>query len=386
MERGSNALRNVGLNVAGIFSGIGGFELAFHTMGAPSILVCESDPAAQRILEAHFPHSVLIPDIRDLKRLPPSVNVVCAGFPCQDLSMAGGKNGIDGARSSIVRRLFDLLSASPVEWVILENVYFMLHLRGGHAMSVIAEALEKLGYRWAYRTIDTLSFLPQRRRRVFIVASLSNDPRRVLFDSESTAVEERAKPITLDRPVGFYWTEGRSGVGLASDSIPPLKGGSGLGIPSPPAILLPDGRLGTPSLRDCEKLQGFFQGWTDPGHSANGRADQRWRLVGNAVSVPVVKWIASRISKTSWPAVPGGTQPLEFNQNWPAAAFNVDGRRFMHRVNERIPGASLGLLDLVQDELKPLSERAIRGFLSRAREGRLSFPEGFLKRIEACLP
>ena len=83
----------------------------------------------------------------------------------------------------------------------------------------------------------------------------------------------------LSVPLGFYWTEGRSGVGITIDGIPPLKVGSSLGIPSALAVLFPDGEVLMPSLRACEQLQGFPAGWTDS--AINGeKNDARWRLVG----------------------------------------------------------------------------------------------------------
>src|SRR5207248_10365418 len=110
---------------------------------------------------------------------------------------------------------------SRVPTVVIENVYFMLQLDSGKAMQWIVQRFEHLGYRWAYRVLDTMGFgLPQRRRRVYFVASLDLDPRGVLFADDQP---QSPPPIVdLSRPVGFYWTEGRSGIGLTVDGIPPL--------------------------------------------------------------------------------------------------------------------------------------------------------------------
>src|SRR5262249_54795518 len=146
--------------------------------------------------------------------------------------------------------------------------------------------------RWAYRVLDTSGFgLPQRRRRVYLVASLTLDPRTVLFADECERTEP--EPPSIEAPLGFYWTEGRSGVGITVNGLPPIKGGSGLGIPSPPAVLFPDGSVLIPSLSACERLQGFPSGWTDCVSREMQRL--RWRLVANAVSIPVAAWVASRI-------------------------------------------------------------------------------------------
>ncbi len=373
--------------VAGLFAGIGGLELGFERSGAKTALLCEIEVTAQRVLSKRFPGVPIVPDIRRLRRLPREVNVVTAGFPCQDLSMAGSKRGIGGNMSSLVEHLFDLLSTTKVEWVVIENVYFMLQLDRGRAIATIADRLENLGYWWAYRVIDTISFLPQRRRRVYIVASLSHDPRGVLFDSEDlNCVPPDSDRFRTDIPLGFYWTEGRSGVGLAVDAVPPLKAGSTIGIPSPPAILLPDGRLGTPSLADCERLQGFPAGWTAAARSDAKGHDGRWRLVGNAVSVPVAVWIAKRLVKLRPLSIEPEVVPIQRGSSWATAGFNVDGVRMGCRVGMHVsPTRAPGLLDVVRDELRPLSARAINGFLSRANEGGLRFPPGFLQRIATCL-
>src|SRR6185503_8664733 len=130
-------------------------------------------------------------------------------------------------------------------------VYFMLQLDSGNGMRWLVEQFEDLNYRWAYRVVDTMGFgLPQRRRRVYFVASKVLDPAAVLFADETEPSEPSAP--SLDRPLGFYWTEGRSGVGITVDGIPPLKGGSGLGIRSTPAVLFSDGEVLTPSIEACE--------------------------------------------------------------------------------------------------------------------------------------
>lgn len=390
MERRVDRVTNgktAGLVVAGIFAGVGGFELGFEKVGAKTALLCEIDHDAQTVLSTRFPDVPVVSDVRSLEVLPAEVNVVTAGFPCQDLSMAGSKSGIDGKLSSVVRHLFRLLSRSKVEWVVVENVYFMLQLDHGRAIRVLAESLEDLGYRWVYRVIDSISFLPQRRRRVFMVASLSHDPRPVLFaDGELAQKTNGPHEFPLNFPLGFYWTEGRSGVGLTLNAIPPLKAGSGIGIPSPPAILRPDGVLGTPSLADCERLQGFPAGWTLPAYPEGKRHDRRWRLVGNAVSVPVASWLARRLAQQKERGeIDVALAPIKRGKAWPAAAFNVDGVRYGCNLNSRVTNRKTrGLSEILKDDLRPLSSRAIKGFLSRAREGGLKFPRGFLDRLEAC--
>ena len=371
------------MSVVGLFAGIGGFEKAFREVGYLPSLLSDNDPAAQAVLRDRFPEVRLVGDVHQLKKLPRDTEIVTAGFPCQNLSMAGDKDGLFGTKSNVVDEMFRLIEGADAPTVVIENVYFMLHLKRGAAMSHLVSKFEKLGYGWAYRVIDTNAFgLPQRRRRVYFVASKTIDPKSVLFADD--AGEAPAATASLKLPLGFYWTEGRSGFGLAVDGIPPLKGGSGLGIPSAPAVLFPDGKVLTPGIRACERLQGFPAGWTSAASAIPKRP--QGRLLGNAVSVPAAKWVASRLKKPGT-LLPGLViEPLLRSASWPSAAFN-DGRK-RHSIS-----ASTRPLEITPPSIgkyrdaswSPLSERALSGFVRRAHEGGLNFPTGFIHRLEAVL-
>src|SRR5215216_3158486 len=224
------------MRVAGLFSGIGGFELAFSQAGFETNLLAEIDPAAFAVLEERFPRVPRCRDVAEIDGLPADTEILAAGFPCQNLSMAGDKSGIEGSKSVVVEKMFDLIRRSRVPTVVIENVYFLLQLDSGNGMRWLADQFEHLGYMWAYRVLDTMGFgLPQRRRRVYLVASREIDPRSILLADETSSPAPLER--TLRRPLGFYWTEGRSGVGLTVDGVPPLKVGPSLGIPSAPAVL-----------------------------------------------------------------------------------------------------------------------------------------------------
>jgi DNA (cytosine-5)-methyltransferase 1 len=371
------------MKVAGLFAGVGGIELGFRQAGHEATVLCEVWEPARAVLQARFPDVELVEDVRTLQSLPGNVDVVCAGFPCQDLSQAGSTVGIEGARSGLVENVFRLLDSRKVPWVVLENVSFMLQLARGRALDVLVTALEDRGYLWAYRVVNSLAFLPQRRERVFLVATTTDvDPADVLLVDEacppnvSTALDTHAH--------GFYWTEGIRGLGWAADAVPTLKNGSTIGIPSPPAILMPDGRVIKPDIRDAERLQGFEAGWTSPA-TAVGRSSSRWSLVGNAVTVPVSSWLGNRL------ASPGRysrvrDRPLPEGSRWPRAA-RYDGviRRRVEigafpRWEERRP-----LHQFLDHGGDLLSARATRGFMQRMERGRLRFVDGFRGRLGAHL-
>jgi DNA (cytosine-5)-methyltransferase 1 len=369
------------LSVAGLFAGVGGIELGFHQAGHRTKMLCEIDPGARRVLEQRFGMKVE-PDVCHLKSLP-KVDVVAAGFPCQDLSQAGRTAGIRGHQSSLVGEVFKRLrrSSTSPRWLLLENVPFMLQLERGKAMRYLVDELEELGFTWAYRVVDARAFgLPQRRKRVILLASRTDDPRAVLFGESE---EPNTPPFSRERLCGFYWTEGSRGLGWAVDAVPTLKGGSTIGIPSPPAIWDPlDRTLTTPDIRDVERLQGFDADWTASALGVDGvRRGHRWKLVGNAVNVPVAKWIGEQLATPSREA-PAGTL-LKRGVAWPYAAWGHRGKVFAVDVSTwpvRQPAPRLK--EFLQFSRVPLSHRAALGFYKRAVVSALKFEAGFLDDVK----
>ena len=369
--------------MAGLFAGVGGLERGLQSAGHESALLCENDPAATAVLRSRFPDIAFHNDVCTLRQLPAETTLLAAGFPCQDLSQAGKTLGIAGARSGLVGEVFRLIERHKTPWVLLENVPFMLQLGRGEAMNVITTTLEALNYRWAYRVVDTRSFgLPQRRRRVYLVASLHDDPRGVLFADEAGPVDAAADSGD-EVAFGFYWTEGTRGLGWAVDAVPTLKGGSSLGIPSSPAILLANGEIVTPNIRDAERLQGFPADWTQPAEEV-AKKGQRWKLVGNAVSVPVAKWIGRRLQEPGR-VLEFDTAPLT-GHTWPSAAWNVGEGRFKVFASEwPVRRKHQSLQSFLRFPTAPLSAKATAGFLRRAEVAPLIFADGFLDAIRAHL-
>jgi len=372
-------------NVLALFAGVGGLELGLGHSGFHPRLFCEIEEGAQAVLRKRFPGVSLVADIKDIKSVPAGVRVITAGFPCQDLSSSGMKVGINGDRSFLVDEVFRLLGTTDkLDWVLLENVKFMLHLNKGSAMTYITSKLRSLGYNWAYRVVNTEGFgLPQRRHRVYIVASKKHDPRGVLL------VDDHAKkPNNYDGddgvPRGFYWTEGRYSTGMSYNGIPPLKAGSTIGIPSPPAILFPSGFAGTPDIRDAERLQGFRGNWTKPAESVS-RPSHRWKLIGNSVSVPVAKWIGGRL-KSPLDYIDKGDEKLQGGEKWPHAAWCMGGEIRKSTASEwPIRKKFKGIDEFLKYPLKPLSVKASNGYLSRAEKGNLAHPPNFIENLKGHL-
>jgi DNA (cytosine-5)-methyltransferase 1 len=375
------------MSVVSLFSGIGGLELGLGEQGFATELMCEIDPAAAAVLGEWFCDVPLHDDVETLKSIP-ECEILTAGFPCQDLSLAGGKAGLDGGRSGLVGEVFRLVvkTTRRPRWLLFENVPYMLLLNRGSGMARLTNELEEAGYRWAYRVVDARSFgLPQRRQRVLLLASRQHDPRDVLFVDEGSAnpTEDRPSKVQIGPAYGFYWTMGKIGAGWAREATPPIKGGSGLGIPSPPAIWLSsDDFFGTPQIEDAERLQGFAAGWTAPVLADKAfRPSARWRLVGNAVCPPMAAWVANRLRN---PGRYDGGRDMEMSgDRWPKAAWGHNGRRYEVRIsewptNQKAPS----LEEFLKAPLKPLSVRATEGFRSRALSSKeISWAPSFLESL-----
>ena len=369
------------MNVVGLFSGIGGLELPFARRDAQTLLLCDVWEPSQVVLAARFPGVPIKGDIAKLSVLPTGTQVVTAGFPCTDLSQAGRTAGIGGDESGLVKHVFRLLRKAEVEWLILENVRNMLVLDGGKAMHYLTSELERLGFKWAYRLVDSrMSGVPHRRHRVLFAASRHHDPRRVLFADDAGDPEEEG--LRQDS-FGFYWTEGLRGLGWVQDGVPPLKGGSKIGIPSPPAIWLPGAPVGravvTPCIEDAEALQGFPRGWTAPAETTS--KSPRWKLIGNAVSVGVSEWLVSRLYEPGSMALE--SRKLNEVTRWPSAAFGHDGEVWEVQASGwPVRKQYQHLTDLLTaGGLSPLSVRATAGFLERAGRSSLAFDPRFLKAL-----
>ena len=171
------------LTVASMFSGIGLIDLGLERAGMETRVLCESDKAARSVLARRFPGVPTFPDVRELTAddlraagCDPDATVLAAGFPCQDLSVAGGRRGMGrgtGTRSALYWHVDRLLGEFAPRWVILENVPGLLSSHRGRDMGAVLGSLADRGYGFAWRVLDAQHFgVPQRRRRVVIVGHL----------------------------------------------------------------------------------------------------------------------------------------------------------------------------------------------------------------------
>lgn len=378
------------LKIAAFFAGIGGIEEGFHREGAETVFFCDKDERSQAVLHHHYPKALFAEDIADVDTIP-QVDIITAGFPCQDLSQAGLKKGIEGTQSGMVQHLFRIVrnmeEKSRPEWIVIENVSYMVSLDSGNAIKYLTQELEGLGYMWGYRVVDARAFgVPQRRLRLLMVATKTNDVRRVLFSQnlQTPPVNDSIGDICEDAYYGFYWTEGKRGLGWTVNGIPTLKIGSKIGIPSPPAIWIPKlDFFGTPDIRDAERLQGFPVDWTLPAMDLpKARVGNRWHLVGNAVCVNMSNWLAQNIISPGY--YDSAIEKEIKRKKWPKAAYGHKGKVYEVAVGTwPVDGGTVPLSDYLNYPLKPLSLKAMEGFYSRAISSELiNYPKRFIESME----
>ena len=193
------------LTAVSLFAGVGGFDLALTRAGVKVVAAVEIDKKCREVLALQFPETKLFDDVKGVTGeqlraagFVPERGIITAGFPCQDLSIAGLRKGLDGSRSGLFWEIIRIIDETHAEQIILENVVGLLSSKQGQDMGIVITALVERGYGVCWRVLDSQNFgVPQRRRRVFIVASLRNHrrPVEILFepDSSSRYLEESGK-------------------------------------------------------------------------------------------------------------------------------------------------------------------------------------------------
>lgn len=176
------------MKVIDLFSGIGGFSLGLERAGHETIAFCEIDPYCQKVLKKHWPKVPIYDDIKTfsnaecLRQLQSQgsqqdkwgwLSDICitAGFPCQDISCAGKRQGIEGERSGLWSELARILGELRPRYAILENVSALLSGDRGRWFSRVIGDLAEIGYDCEWHCIPA-SYLgaPHRRDRIWIVA------------------------------------------------------------------------------------------------------------------------------------------------------------------------------------------------------------------------
>ena len=180
-----------------LFAGIGGFDLAMQRQGVRVVASVEIDKNCNKVLAQHFPNTKQFNDITEVKGsdligagFTPDRGIITGGFPCQDLSVAGKRAGLAGARSGLFWEAARIVEETQSNWFIIENVPGLLTSNSGADFGVVIGTMADLGYGVAWRVLDAQYFgVPQRRRRVFIVGQRdpnSTSAGEVLFKSQGS--------------------------------------------------------------------------------------------------------------------------------------------------------------------------------------------------------
>lgn len=193
--------------VLDLFSGIGGFSLGLErTGGFKTVAFCEIDPFCRQVLAKHWPTTKIYTDIREVKNV--AADVVCGGFPCQDISTAGKQKGLEGDRSGLWFEMLRVIGETMPEWVIVENV---ANLRS-NGLATVLQGLWAVGYDAEWHIIPACAVgAPHKRERIWIIAN--RDGLRV----ERTRAELEA--AGLDKCGGSNWPGTQPGAMRVDDGV-----------------------------------------------------------------------------------------------------------------------------------------------------------------------
>lgn len=301
------------MKVASFFSGIGGFDLGFERAGMDIVFQCEINKFCQKVLRKHWPNVKLVGDIRELNDdIIPEADVWCGGFPCQDVSLAnqGKRKGLNGHRSGLFFKFAELIAKKTPRWVIIENVSGLLNSNHGEDFRCVIRTLDELGYVCAWRILDAKYFrTPQRRRRVYIVASHRNsgsievllDPKTIKTIPPSSENQKRssAERNEENNTEADYISIQHGCIGRKANAGPQSKGWRA------------DGETWTLDSRGssdvvCSASDAFRV--REASRISNGLDGNRYRAIGNAVPVSVIAWLGKRIveaeKKKKTPTIP----------------------------------------------------------------------------------
>jgi DNA (cytosine-5)-methyltransferase 1 len=326
-----------------LFSGIGGFDLAAKRLGHKIIGACEIDKYARLVYGEHFPDVHIYDDATKVSpESLPHFDLLCAGFPCQAFSIAGKRLGFNDTRGTLFYEIARIVKEKRPRYLLLENVKGLLSHAKGETLRAIIRVLDEVGYDAEWQVINSKYFVPQNRERIFIIGHLRGESTRQVFPlGEISKLHSKSK----ESPIVRTLTGGGHSGGLhsqmtllyhnKSDSqakrIYNINGvspnlGTGHAMQSPNIaipVLTPDrkekrqngrrfkedgdvsftltaqdrhGIFDGKKIRrltplECERLQGFPDGYTE------GISDtQRYKCLGNAVTVPVVEYVISHMT------------------------------------------------------------------------------------------
>ena len=309
-----------------LFAGVGGFDLALTRLGHECVYANDIDKYCKIIYEKRFNHTLDNRSIKDVAEDEiPAHEILCGGFPCQSFSIAGKRRGFEDTRGTLFFDIARIARHHKPRILFLENVKGLLSHDQGRTFKIIIATLTELGYDCQWQVLNSKNFgVPQNRERVFIVGHIRGTRRPQVFPIEKTNKKDtriigQDVAYTIDanyhKGTNTLSKSRRSLVALTERRTEEAKRLRRLGVvkdtrslkklePRTDGIantvttgdvknqLLTDGvqiRRLTPI--ECERLQGFPNNWTESVSDT-----QRYKMMGNAVTVNVVYEIAKRLT------------------------------------------------------------------------------------------
>ena len=305
------------MNHLDLFSGIGGFSLAMKQAGIKHGWhgYSDIDKYANKIFGRHFNEAEKLGRIESIQpRDLPRLDLVTFGFPCQALSIAGKRGGLTASRSGLFFEAMRIIRAKRPRYIIFENVKGLLSSNEGYDFIICLQEIADIGYDGQWQLLNTRWFLPQNRERIFFVGHIRGESSPEVFpigESNSRDNELELQGETADiEGQAMYDFEDRGGRSLSGNQINilgNLKGDDGHevhNVHDPNGIaptvrwnhncssIVASTKIRRLTPKECCRLQGFPDDWCD------GQSDtQRYKQLGNAVSVPVVQAIMERMKK-----------------------------------------------------------------------------------------
>ncbi len=301
-----------------LFAGIGGFRLAFESVGAKCVFSAEIDKYACATYKANFVDDPFC-DVSNLdpKNIP-DFDILCAGFPCQPFSIAGERKGFNDTRGTLFFDIERIIKDKQPKAFILENVKGLISHDKGNTLKIILKTLrEKLGYKVFYKVLNSADYgVPQNRERIYIIGfkdknvefefpqPLKNrvDLNTILdTDLSGSQISEIAKFNVINNlknhkkfneiknnPLLLAYEIRKSRATFRYDSLAPtLTAKMGTGGNNVPVLVNQMRKLTT---RECLRIQGFPNNfWIEPNKA------QSYKQIGNSVSVPVIKKLSKLI-------------------------------------------------------------------------------------------
>lgn len=199
-----------------MFSGIGGLDLGFERAGMRCSWQIEIDKYCQKVLKKHWPDVQLFDNVLTFDPIGKEVDVLVAGFPCQDISSAGRKEGLSGDRSGLFFEVIRVAQCIRPRAIVLENVSALL----SNGMGTVLRSLAGLGYDAQWNSLQALQFgAPHRRKRVFVIATLADtDSERRCSREADRENAENAWQSPRCKKLGNWDTE--PAVGRVAHGIP----------------------------------------------------------------------------------------------------------------------------------------------------------------------